>query len=140
MPSISVIVPIYKVEQYLSRCIDSILSQSFKDFELILVDDGSPDNCGTICDNYAARDSRITVIHKANEKLCAARNSGMDIAQGDWLAFIDSDDWIHKDYLQLLYNGAEDNTDVVICDCFITDKETETDCDPDTVHFRSASL
>lgn len=110
MPQISVIVPVYKVEQFLPRCIDSILNQNFTDFELILVDDGSPDNCGTICDHYASQDERIRVIHRENGGLSAARNSGMEwlYANSDsqWITFVDSDDWIHPDYLMLLYSGA----------------------------------
>lgn len=107
MPQISVIVPVYKVELYLHRCVDSVLGQTFTDFELILVDDGSPDNCGAICDEYAAKDSRIVVIHQKNGGLSAARNAGLDwvFANSDsqWITFIDSDDWVHSNYLQALY-------------------------------------
>ena len=110
MPSISVIVPVYKVEAFLGRCVDSILAQSLDDFELILVDDGSPDNCGQICDAYAAKDSRVRVIHQENGGLSAARNAGIDWAftcsDSQWLAFVDSDDWVHRDYLQQLYAAA----------------------------------
>ena len=102
-PAISVIVPVYNVELYLHECIDSILSQTFTDFELILVDDGSPDNCGAICDEYAAKDSRIVVIHQENGGLSAARNAGMDIAQGEYIAFVDSDDYIAPEFLNHLY-------------------------------------
>lgn len=102
MPRISVIVPIYKVEPYLRKCVDSILSQSFRDFELILVDDGSPDHCGEICDEYAKTDDRIRVIHQKNGGLSAARNAGLDIAQGEWILFIDSDDWIDSGYFDAL--------------------------------------
>ncbi len=140
MPVISVIVPVYNVEKYIHRCVDSILLQSFTDFELILIDDGSPDNCGAICDEYAAKDSRVKVIHQKNAKLSAARNSGIDIAQGEWIAMIDSDDWIHKDYLRLLHEGAEQETDVVICGCLITNNDTEQDCDTDSICFASAAL
>lgn len=111
MPIISVIVPVYKVEPYLHRCVDSILNQSFADFELILVDDGSPDNCGAICDEYAGKDNRIHVIHQENGGLSAARNAGInwafDHSDSQWLTFIDSDDWLHKDYLKLLLQGTE---------------------------------
>ena len=109
MPTISVIVPVYKVEPYLARCVDSILAQSFRDFQLILVDDGSPDNCPKLCDDYAKQDSRIHVIHQKNQGLSAARNAGIDYAlSGDsqWLSFIDSDDWVHPCFLQTLYEGA----------------------------------
>lgn len=121
MPLISVIVPVYKVEPYLSRCIDSILSQTFTDFELILVDDGSPDNCGKICDEYAEKDERIQVIHKENGGLSSARNAGIDWAfansNSQWLTFIDSDDWIHPQYLELLLFGATStNTDICVCE------------------------
>ncbi len=106
-PKISVIVPVYKVEKYLHRCIDSILSQSFTDFELILVDDGSPDNSGKICDEYAQKDSRIRVFHKPNGGVSSARNLGLDNAIGKWIAFIDSDDYVDKDYLYELYSLVE---------------------------------
>lgn len=106
MGQISVIVPVYKVEPYLRRCVDSIRSQSFRNFVLVLVDDGSPDGCGAICDEYAARDSRIHVIHRENGGLSTARNSGLDWADSQWVTFVDSDDWIHPDYLQILVNGA----------------------------------
>ena len=94
---ISVIVPIYKVEPYLHRCVDSILAQTYQNIEVILVDDGSPDSCPEICDEYAAQDERIKVIHKANGGLSSARNAGLDAASGDWVSFIDSDDWIEPD-------------------------------------------
>ena len=93
-PLLSVIVPVYNVEKYLSRCIDSILSQTFTDFELILVDDGSPDNCGSICDEYAKKDKRIIVIHQQNRGVSSARNKGLDIARGEYVTFVDSDDQI----------------------------------------------
>lgn len=112
MPSISVIVPVYKVEPFLKRCLNSILNQSFQDFELILVDDGSPDSCGAICDAYASRDARIHVIHQQNGGLSAARNSGIDWAfansDSQWLAFVDSDDWVHKDFLLHLYRTVQE--------------------------------
>ena len=111
MPEISVIVPVYKVEQFIHRCVDSILLQSFYDFELILVDDGSPDQCGAICDAYAAADNRIHVIHQKNGGLSAARNTGIDYVMANskshWLTFVDSDDWLHPDFLKVLYTTAE---------------------------------
>ena len=114
---ISIIVPVYKVERYLENCIESILNQTFGDFELILVDDGSPDKCGLICDDYAKKDSRIKVIHKNNEGLSAARNSGIQIARGEYIAFVDSDDSINKNMYETLYNTAIKNeSDIVICD------------------------
>ena len=112
MPTISVIVPVYKVEKSIHRCVDSILGQTFRDFELILVDDGSPDNCGAICDEYAAKDSRVVVIHQENGGLSAARNAGIDWAfansDSQWLTFIDSDDWVHMEYLQRLFDAARE--------------------------------
>ncbi|MBR5804068.1 MAG: glycosyltransferase [Bacteroidaceae bacterium] len=95
---LSIIVPVYKVEKYLSECIDSILSQTFTNYELILIDDGSPDRCGIICDDYARKDNRIRVIHQKNGGLSAARNAGLDVAQGEYIAFVDSDDFIAHDY------------------------------------------
>lgn len=120
MTTISVIVPVYKVELYLHRCVDSILGQTFTDFELILVDDGSPDNCPDICDEYAAKDSRVHVIHQENGGLSAARNAGIDwtFANSDsqWLSFVDSDDWVHVEYLERLMNAAiEHNVSVSVC-------------------------
>lgn len=106
MPTISVIVPVYKVEQYLPACVDSILAQSFTDFELILVDDGSPDSCGAMCDAYAAQDSRVKVIHRENGGLSAARNSGIGAAQGLYTTFIDSDDLVAANFLEALYDAA----------------------------------
>lgn len=126
MPQISVIVPVYKVEPYLRRCADSILGQTFYDLELILVDDGSPDGCPTICDEYARKDSRVVVIHQKNGGLSAARNAGIDwvFANSDsqWLTFIDSDDWVHPAYLERLLSGnLEYGTDVSICALWETD-------------------
>ena len=137
---ISVIVPVYNVEKYLPRCIDSILGQSLPDFELILVDDGSPDECGSICDAYAARDARIRVIHQENRKVAMARNAGLDAAKGEWIAFIDPDDWVHRDYLKLLCSGAKTDTDIVMCACLETGNMDETDADLSDVVFRDVTL
>ena len=116
---ISVIVPVYKVEKYIHRCVDSVLNQTFTDFELILVDDGSPDNCGAICDEYALKDNRIHVIHKENGGLSDARNAGIDWAfansNSEWITFIDSDDWIHPKYLERLFNAAIKNNVSISC-------------------------
>ena len=114
-PCISVIVPVYKVEEYLPECIDSILSQTFRDFELILVDDGSPDNCGRICDEYAARDARVRVIHQKNQGLAGARNAALDVAAGEYVTFIDSDDVVSGVYLERLLSVMEDDTDITVC-------------------------
>lgn len=120
MPKISVIIPVYNVEKYLHRCIDSILAQTFTDFELILVDDGSPDNCGAICDEYAQKDSRVHVIHQKNSGPAVARNAGIDWAfennSSEWLAFVDSDDWVHPKYLEYLYRAVvEFDTKISMC-------------------------
>lgn len=108
-PLISVIVPIYNVENYLIRCVDSILSQTYRNLEVILVDDGSPDNCGRICDELAKRDDRIKVIHKENGGLSSARNAGLDIATGELIAFIDSDDWLELDAYEYCVNLLKEN-------------------------------
>lgn len=116
MPKISIIVPVYKVEKYIEQCIDSILNQTFKDFELILVDDGSPDKCPEICDKYALKDERIKVIHKSNGGLSSARNAGIDIATGGYIGFVDSDDFIHNKMYETLYDYAiKHSADIAIC-------------------------
>lgn len=125
-PKISIIVPIYNVEEYLHRCVDSILNQTFTAFELILVDDGSPDNCGAICDEYAKKDKRIKVIHKGNGGLSDARNAGIDIASGEYLGFVDSDDWIHPQMYEVLYKGiVENNVKISICEYEETERQRE---------------
>lgn len=106
-PEISIIVPVYKTERFLSACIASILAQTFTDFELILVDDGSPDSCPALCDAAAAKDSRIRVIHKKNGGQSTARNAGLDAAHGEWIAFVDSDDTITPDYCAKLYAAVQ---------------------------------
>lgn len=123
-PKISIIVPVYKVEKYLHKCIDSILAQTFKDFELILVDDGSPDSCGKICDEYASKDERIVVIHKENGGQASARNKGIDIARGDFIGFVDSDDWIESDMYEILYDICSNhNCDIANCSSTIYFKD-----------------
>lgn len=107
-PEISIIVPVYKTERFLDACIRSILGQTFADFELILVDDGSPDNCPALCDAEAAKDSRIRVVHQKNRGLSGARNAGLDTARGEWIAFVDSDDTITPDYCAKLYTAVQD--------------------------------
>lgn len=101
-PLISVVVPVYKVEKYIHECANSILDQTYKNFELILVDDGSPDTCGEICDDYSRKDTRVRVIHKKNGGLSDARNAGIDIAKGEYITFIDSDDYVDSRYLEVL--------------------------------------
>lgn len=128
MPIISVIVPVYNVEPYLNRCVDSILEQTFTDFELILVDDGSPDHCPIICDRYAEKDKRVHVIHQENNGLSSARNTGIDwvFANSDsqWISFVDSDDWVHPEYLERLLNAAVEN-DVAVSICSYAETEGE---------------
>lgn len=115
MPKISIIVPVYKVEQYLDRCVESILAQTFTDFELILVDDGSPDNCPKMCDEWAKKDCRIVVIHKPNEGVSIARNAALDIAKGEYIAFCDSDDYLGSNYLKNMYDAMlSSNADMVV--------------------------
>lgn len=110
MATISVIVPVYKVEPYLKRCVDSLLAQTFGDFDLILVDDGSPDRCGEMCQEFSRRDRRVHALHRENGGLSAARNTGIDWAlshsEAQWLAFVDSDDWVAPDYLRVLYDAV----------------------------------
>jgi len=114
---ISIIVPIYKVEQYLKKCIDSVINQTYSNLEIILVDDGSPDDCGDICDEYAKRDNRIIVVHKENGGLSSARNTGINIAKGKYICFLDSDDYVSTDYVEVLYKNLIDkNCDIVACD------------------------
>ena len=120
MAKFSVVVPIYKVEKYLPRCIDSLINQTLKDIEIILVDDGSPDGSPAICDEYAAKDNRIKVIHKKNGGVSAARNDGLKIATGDYIIFCDSDDWMEQDALESLYTKAiETGADIVVGDIYL---------------------
>lgn len=125
---VSVIVPVYNAENYIHRCIDSILGQSYDNVELILVDDGSPDNCGAICDAYARKDARVHVIHQENQGVSAARNAGMkwvlENSKSQWVSFVDSDDWIHKDYLQILRTAVEKyNVKLAVCDMLWTGEQ-----------------
>ena len=116
-PKISVIVPVYNTEKYLHRCIDSVLAQTYKDFELLLIDDGSKDSSGAICDEYAARDSRVKVFHKENGGVSSARNAGLAIASGDWIMHLDGDDWIAPDIQERLIRKGEDTgADIVMGD------------------------
>lgn len=113
---ISVIVPVYKTQQYLDRCVQSIVDQTYQNLEIILVDDGSPDNCGVMCDAWAAEDSRIKVIHKDNGGLSDARNAGLDAATGEYIAFVDSDDWVRGDMYRLLYDDLmKHSSDISVC-------------------------
>lgn len=115
-PLISIIIPVYNVEDYFARCIDSVISQSYTNLEIILVDDGSPDRCPAICDEYSQRDERIIVIHKKNGGLSDARNAGIDRAKGRYVTFVDSDDYVDPDYISQLYKIlVENNADISIC-------------------------
>lgn len=116
LPLISVIVPVYKVEAYLDKCISSIVNQSYQNLEIILVDDGSPDRCGAMCDEWAERDRRIKVIHKENGGLSDARNAGMAVATGELMGFVDSDDWIAGDFFATLYRALVES-DAEIAEC-----------------------
>jgi len=157
MALIGVVVPVYKVERYLHRCVDSILRQTFSDFELILVDDGSPDRCGEICDEYARQDSRIRVIHQENAGLSAARNTAIDLLlqenRTEWITFIDSDDWVHPKMLECLLAAAkEQGTQIASCgftettgrDPWVADDSLTSVCLPAKVfylqHFTNATI
>ena len=115
MPELSVIVPVYNAEKYLHKCVDSILNQTYRDFELLLVDDGSPDQCGTICDAYAAQDSRVKVIHKPNGGVSEARNVGLDQAKGNYISFIDPDDWVETDMFQAVLDFCKSKQTDIVC-------------------------
>lgn len=116
-PFVSIVVPVYKVpEQYLRRCIESLMNQTLNNIEILLVDDGSPDQCGKICDEYAKEDSRIHVLHKVNGGLCSARNSGCKAASGKWIMFVDGDDWVETEMCRVMYEvGEEKNVQLVMC-------------------------
>ena len=123
MELISVIVPVYKVEKYLDKCVQSIVDQTYRNLEIILVDDGSPDRCGEICDAWAAKDRRIRVIHTPNQGSSAARNTALDAAQGEWIAFADSDDYLSPDMLSHLHGLMDENVDIVECAYTITEDD-----------------
>lgn len=113
---ISVIVPVYKVEPYLRQCVDSILGQTYQDLEILLVDDGSPDSCPAICDEYAQKDPRVQVIHKKNGGLSSARNAALEVCTGDYIGFVDSDDWIEPEMFETLLNGlTQAQADIAVC-------------------------
>jgi len=123
-PLISVIVPVYKVEKYLPKCVDSILAQTYRNLEIILVDDGSPDGCPAICDAYAEKDHRVLVIHKENGGLSDARNAALDRISGDFVTFVDSDDFVGKKYVEGLFQAlSETESDLSVCDFSIVEKD-----------------
>ena len=107
MPTVSVVVPVYQVEPYLERCLDSLLAQTLRDIEIVLIDDGSPDRCGAICDAYASRNPQIRVIHQKNAGLSAARNTGIEAATGEYIMFVDSDDWVEPDFCRIPFEIAK---------------------------------
>ena len=116
---VSVIVPVYKSEVYLERCVDSLLAQTFRDFEILLIDDGSPDRSGEICDMYTRKDDRVRVFHQKNSGVSMARQKGLDEARGEYVIHADPDDWVEPDMLEQLYAKAkEENADMVICDYY----------------------
>ena len=130
MPKISVIIPVYNNVAFLPQCLDSLLAQSFQDFEGILVDDGSTDGSATVCDDYQQKDSRLKVFHIQNHGVSYARNYGIEKATGEWISFVDSDDWITTDFLAILYNHTDEDTDVVMGSLFfnIGEKEITRTC------------
>ena len=139
-PLLSIIVPVYKVENYLPKCIDSILAQTFTDFELILVDDGSPDDCPALCDAAAEKDARVRVIHQKNGGLSAARNAGLDAARGAWIGFVDSDDYIAPEMYETLYKAVQSTgADLALCDYAEVD-EAGTPCPPMHVSLSEGEL
>lgn len=133
---ISVIVPIYNVEKYLIQCINNIINQTYKNLEIILVDDGSPDNCGVICDEYSNKDERIKVIHKKNGGLSDARNAGLEIATGDFISFVDGDDWIDTDTYEIMMNNIMMyNADIVVCNInYVYNEKSKPKYDEENIH------
>lgn len=123
MPKVSVVVPVYNIESFLPRCLDSLIQQSMKDMEIFLIDDGSTDNSGLICDEYASKDSRIQVIHKSNEGLAAARNDGIDLSTAPYVMFVDGDDWVEPEFCEKPYVAAvSEDAEIVIFDAGIEKK------------------
>lgn len=137
---ISVVIPVYKVEAYLDRCIQSIVQQTYEDLEIILVDDGSPDKCGAICDAWAAKDGRIRVIHKTNGGLSDARNAGLVVASGEYISFVDSDDWLAPDFYQILMQILHEQAcDIVSCGFMSTSEVVQDVTIPDSLPTRILS-
>ncbi len=114
-PLISVIVPVYNVEKYLNQCVESIVNQTYRNLEIILVDDGSPDNCPQMCDDWAKKDAHIRVIHKENGGVSSARNAGLDVCKGEYIAFVDSDDWLESDMYETMVSQIKDNC-LIVCE------------------------
>ena len=128
---VSVIIPVYKTEPYLRKCVDSVVNQTYRNLEIILVDDGSPDGCGAICDEYASKDDRVKAIHQENGGASRARNAGLDVATGDYVGFVDSDDWIEPDMYELLLNNAlAYQAEISMCGETMYEGETESNGSP----------
>lgn len=141
MTKISVIVPVYNCEDYIENCVDSILNQTFTDFEIILVDDGSPDNSGTICDDLAEKYNKITVLHQKNQGQAAARNNGVKIACGEWLHFVDSDDYLHPQMLESLYNAVtKNNVKLAMCSAIQDEKAPDDFYADKNVEFKNLDM
>ncbi len=139
-PLITVILPVYKVEAYLPRCMDGVLAQTYRNLEILLVDDGSPDRCPAICDGYAAADERVRVIHQENAGLSGARNAGIDAAAGEYLIFIDSDDYVTEDFVERLYQAlADTGSDLSMCKWKYVKGEAVPDEEHDTGHVTTYS-
>lgn len=129
MEKVSVIIPVYKVEPYLRQCLDSVINQTYYNLEIIVIDDGSPDNCGVICDEYAMLDARICVVHRTNAGVGAARNTGIDMATGDWITFIDSDDWIESEYIEkMMMLGESQKADIICSGGYIRERNGRDNC------------
>lgn len=124
---ISIIIPVYNVEKYIDRCMETVLNQTYRKMEIILVDDGSPDRCGKICDEYAEKDHRVRVLHKENGGLSSARNAGLKLAKGEYVLFVDSDDWIELDMVEQLYDLLKKNPNVQIAQCAVDIAHNSTD-------------
>lgn len=141
MPKISVIIPVYKVERYLDACVASVVGQTYADLEILLVDDGSPDRCPALCDAWAEKDPRIRVIHRPNGGLSAARNSGLDVCTGDYIAFVDSDDRLEPDALQKAWETKQrTGADLVLFNLVCTDEDDRPLAEPDFTIFRDEVL
>lgn len=139
MPLFSIIIPVYKVEEYIHRCLDSVLHQTYDNFECIIIDDGSPDNCGIICDEYAKKDERIYVIHKENGGLSSARNAGIERSVGEYLLFVDSDDWIEPETLEVLFKEvSKSKPDVIVFGYAEVYGESKKNCIVDSVYTEEA--